>query len=316
MNVDHYFTIGTDHQAQGRPCEDYALSGQLPGGALFGVVADGCSGANANTDVGARALAWAFKRTATDAAYRDSGVLFGEDFHEELAQSFRKHCFTDSPKDTLATVVGFIATPDQAAVYLQGDGALALRYADGSMRFIEFNWANNMPYYLGYQLRPDLVDRYKQQMAAEAGPHPFTQTTVHVPCAFAPMLERLPAAPVREEFTLEQAQSNFVLRFNPRAEGIVALAVMTDGVTQVGALPGADVAPAFTAFKNTQGEFLKRRLMKALKDFKKDGAVPRDDVGIAAVWFGTVAASATSPEVPAATSAPAASTAAAEQGGV
>jgi hypothetical protein len=277
MNVDHYFTIGTDHQTQGRPCEDYALSGQLPGGAVFGVVADGCSGANAHTDVGARALAWAFNRAATDAAYRDTDVLFGAEFHDSFVEAFRKLCYTENPKDTLATVVGFIATPGQAAVYLQGDGALALRFADGSTRFLEFNWANNMPYYLGYQLRPYLNDAYVQQIAAEAGPHPFTQTTTLVPAT---------AAPVREDFTVQKACAGYVLRFNPRAEGIVAMAVMTDGVAQVGTLPACEVAHDFTAFKNTQGEFLKRRLMKALKDFKKEGAVPRDDVGIAAVWFG------------------------------
>jgi hypothetical protein len=287
MNVDHYFTIGTDHQAQGRPCEDYALSGTLPGGAVFGVVADGCSGANANTDIGARALAWAFKRTATDAAYQNPAVLFGHFFHGELVEAFARHSYTGSPDDTLATVVGFIATPDQAAVYLQGDGALALRYADGSTRFIEFNWANNKPYYMGYQLRPHLADRYEQEVTAEAGAHPFTQTTLHAPSPSATLTERLPDEPVREEFTLLQVKAGHVLRFNPRAEGIVAMAVMTDGVTQVGALPALQVAQAFTAFKNSQGEFLKRRLIKALKDFKREDAVPRDDVGVAAVWFGS-----------------------------
>lgn len=302
MNVDHYFTIGTDHQAQGRPCEDYALSGELPGGAVFGVVADGCSGANANTDIGARALAWAFRNLATDHATRHSGLPFNDHFHGELLVEFMKARYSQEVKDYLATLVGFIATPETAAVYVQGDGVMALCYADGSMRLVEFSWANNMPYYLGYRIQPHLAQEYESQMAIEGGPQPFTQTTTYLPGPAAPLPEQLSDILTSEFFKLDQVKNGHVLRFNPREEGIVAMAVMTDGVAQIGAVPSLQllqVARAFTAFKNNQGAFVKRRLLKALKDFKREDALPRDDVGMACVWFGT-APNTVAPPAPAA----------------
>ena len=59
LTADHYFTIGTTHARAGEPCEDYALSGTLKDGRVYGIVTDGCSGANARTDLGARVLALA-----------------------------------------------------------------------------------------------------------------------------------------------------------------------------------------------------------------------------------------------------------------
>jgi hypothetical protein len=307
MNVDHFFTIGTDHQAQGRPCEDYALSGPLDGGAVFGVVADGCSGAKAHTDVGARALAWAFPR-ALAVHGAAPGQWFGPGFQQALQESFRQHQYGGARENYFATVAGFVATPDDAAVYLQGDGAVALRYADGRVRLIELAWWDNTPFYLNYQLHPDLLRQFEQRFD-DGVIEPLVQvsTTVHRLGATAPIrtaaadVLAAPAAgvpaggveglvtettvPIRERFALADTYEGHVLRFKPREEGIVAMAVLTDGVSQVGALPATDVVRELMAFKNHQGEFVKRRLLKALRELRREGSAPRDDLGMAAVWF-------------------------------
>lgn len=307
MNVDHFFTIGTDHQAQGRPCEDYALSGAFDGGAVFGVVADGCSGAHAHTDVGARAIAWAFKR-ALAVHGAASGQWFGPGFQQALKDCFLLHQYAGSASDYLATVAGFAATPDDAAVYLQGDGAVALRYADGTIRLIELAWWDNTPFYLNYQLHPELLRQFEQRFD-DGVIEPLVQVTTtlrmagavppgrnHAADVLATAAPGVPPggvqglvtvqdAPVRERFALEQTYEGHVLRFKPRQEGIVALAVLTDGISQVGALPTPDVVLELMAFKNHQGEFVKRRLLKALKELRREDAVPRDDLGMAAVWF-------------------------------
>jgi hypothetical protein len=61
LTADHYFTIGTTHARAGEPCQDYALSGALKDARVYGIVTDGCSGANARTDLGARVLALALE---------------------------------------------------------------------------------------------------------------------------------------------------------------------------------------------------------------------------------------------------------------
>ena len=61
LTADHYFTIGTSHARAGEPCQDYALSGTLKDARVYGIVTDGCSGANARTDLGARVLALAME---------------------------------------------------------------------------------------------------------------------------------------------------------------------------------------------------------------------------------------------------------------
>jgi hypothetical protein len=284
MNLDHFFTIGSAHHVQGTPCEDYALSGMLPSGVAFGVVADGCSGAQANTDVGARAIAWAFKKALTEREAEPSH-WFDVGFTERLKAAFVGHQFAGAREDYLATVVGFAATPDYASVYVHGDGAVALRYADGRMELIEFNWWDNMPFYLNYQAHTEWLDRFLvpyQDGVIE--PFGVRRTLFKVGEQGLEVLQSL-----HERFSVDQMMNGHVLQFRPAAEGIVAMAVLTDGIEQVGEKPAIEVARDWLGYKNFQGEFVKRRMLKSLKEFRKDGLIPRDDVGIATVWFPEIA---------------------------
>ncbi len=55
FHTDHHFIIGHGHLADGKPCQDYTLSG-LVGGGAYAVVSDGCSSAG-QTDIGSRIIA-------------------------------------------------------------------------------------------------------------------------------------------------------------------------------------------------------------------------------------------------------------------
>lgn len=286
MHADHYFTIGTDHITAGTPCEDYALSGELASGAWFGVVADGCSGAFANTDVGARAIAWAFKRALNDRMV-EPGAWFGAGFSELLTDAFRQHQYDGNRLDYMTTVVGVVGTPEAASVYIHGDGAVALRYADGSMRLIELAWWDNTPFYLNYKLYPDLLDRFMARFA-DGIIEPFTQVTT----TFRQGVDELIIdAPVRERWAMSDAHEGHVLSFRPAEEGIIAIAVLTDGIDKIGIdpQPQVDVVNQLMSFKNYEGSFVKRRAMKALKEFARAGKPPRDDVAIATLLFPTKA---------------------------
>lgn len=279
MNVDHFFTIGSAHLNQGNPCEDYALSGTLSAECLFGVVADGCSGANANTDVGARALSWAFRRTLEN----DLSVgneLIGTGFHDSLLQTFAGHQYGERD-DYLATVVGFVATPSMARVYVHGDGAVAFKYANGQLKLITFNWQNNMPFYLKYHQHPSLLDEFVGHYP-DQNQKPYSVTTQWGTCAL-----NEPVSPaITQGMTMEQVMKGHVFECHPTDEKIVAMAVITDGIEQVGSLSNFEVAREILAFKNTRGDFVKRRMLKALKTRFNGISAPRDDLGVSAIWFG------------------------------
>ena len=286
MQVDHYFTIGSVHQAQGTPCQDYALSGVLNDSVCYGVVADGCSGANAHTDIGARAISWAFIKTLRERiAGPDTVFAFDMFFHEALRNNFKAMQYDPYlPNDLqnyLATLVAFIATPSHTQVLVHGDGAIAVKYANGDIELREFRWWDNMPFYLAYQQDTDLTDSFYQVYSSE-----FIEP-LSIKCTRfkqgEPALEVLSTSTTR--FSLNDVFKGVVEVFHPEDEEIVALALFTDGIEQLGSDP-LKVAQEFLAFKNFEGEFVKRRVMRALKTFHKEGLVPRDDVGVSVVWFG------------------------------
>lgn len=280
MNADHFFTIGKPHLTQGVPCEDFALSGMLHSALAFGVVADGCSGAQANTDVGARALAYAF-RSALDARQAAGGDWFDTAFTDDLLARFAANQYTGSPADYLATVAGIAATPARAAAYVFGDGALAIRYRDGRRTLIEFEWWDNTPFYLQYRLAPAQLDQFLAPYRdGVIEPLLIRTTTFQEPNGVLVPLEETVT-----RMTADAAFDGCVVPLQPAADGIEALAVLTDGIARLQAVSAREAVHEFLAFKNHAGSFVKRRMLKALGKFAQAGAVPQDDLAMACIWF-------------------------------
>lgn len=284
MQADNYFTIGTSHLKDGSPCEDYSLTEEPRPGLVLGVVSDGCSGANAHTDVGARALSFAFRKVIQD--YRDlpDGWFEGA-FTQRLSDQFRANSYTDTPNDQFATAVGFVTTPDNAAVYVFGDGAYALRFADGRNRLVWFEWDNNAPYYLNYKLYPSLDEEFLASLNP-IRPEPLLEAWTDFRVTGKPdsPIEILAEGSRRLQFNA--AEHGLVRVFRPREDGIEALAVLTDGINRIGDIPGPRAMAEFFAYKNFHGNFVKRRMLRALEQFATSGQRPQDDLAIASVWFG------------------------------
>ncbi|MBF0528398.1 MAG: protein phosphatase 2C domain-containing protein [Deltaproteobacteria bacterium] len=281
MNVDHFFTIGAMHVSQGTPCEDYAWSGHLHSDAVFGVVSDGCSGACANTDIGARTISFALTRTIQSRKV-PGGEWFRGDFFHELRKNFASLRLTDTENDYLATVVGFVATPETASVFLMGDGAIATRDAEGICQLIELDWYGNAPYYLEYTLRSDHRARFLKGL-----PEPSLQAVQRRTTTFSMNETGLSLLGSATKWLgFEALETGLVLDFKPQDQGLRVLAVMTDGISHIGAVPAEAAVAQFLAFKNTRGGFVKRRMRKALTVFSQDGHMPRDDIAVACVWMG------------------------------
>lgn len=284
MHTDSFFSIGSAHGSQGRPCEDYALSGELPSGMCFGVVADGCSGVNAHTDVGARAVAWAYLSSLQDLASGEN--MFPEGHFASLVECLRGHLFTGKATDYLATLIGFVGDQSNLSVLAHGDGAVALRYSDGRMALIELEWRQSMPFYLAYNLSEASLDEFLS-LYQNSDVKPFIKrTTVFMPTDAGPQVLSTSV----EAFPVSAVLQGHVVKLRPTAEGIDCLAVISDGYSQIGTKTGPEVAQELLNYKSYQGAFVKRRMLRALKSYQTEGAGPRDDIGIAAVWFGSEAA--------------------------
>ena len=282
MNADHFFATGHPHLVRGTPCEDYALSGAFDTDTVYGAVSDGCSGMFAHTDVGARALCFAFQK-ALRPRFKEPVQAFGPEFFSALKTGFQANHISTDRQDYFATLVGFVANPRDAAVYLFGDGAYVLRYADGRYKVVWLEWDGNAPFYLNYCLHEDLYREYVGEIQKGVD-DPAHERFIVFREARDGGLKVMESGSIRHDFN--RLEQGYVERFRPADEGLEALAVLTDGLFKIGQVPTPEVARELLAFEDHRGGFVKRRLTVALEAFAQKGSVLRDDLGIACVWFG------------------------------
>ena len=83
ITVSRFVSIGGLHTLAGELCEDYAIAMQR-GGIAIAAVADGCSGARADTDIGARVICHAF------AHVMDGHDASREGRHIDMTSSFQR----------------------------------------------------------------------------------------------------------------------------------------------------------------------------------------------------------------------------------
>ncbi len=267
LTADHYFTLGSTHARAGEPCQDYALSGTLKDGRVYGIVTDGCSGANARTDLGARVLALAME------AELQHTTSLEDCFTPESIQRIRTRLLSmplgGRPQDYLASIVAFCANTTTAKLFMAGDGAYATRHTNGTVQITEASWPDNAPYYLGYCLQPAVAAQFSASAAKGAL---SVQLSTRTTGANSSTTQDIPAQDFLQGWTTEIALSD-----------ISALAICSDGIGQISKLDTLDAATACLAFKNFEGSFVKRRAMKALALWEKNGHIPQDDFSIAAL---------------------------------
>ena len=267
LSADHYFTIGSTHARSGEPCQDYALSGTLEDTRVYGIVTDGCSGANARTDLGARVLALAMEAelqhtTSLDDCFTPASI-------HRIRSRLQSMPLGGTAQDYLASIVAFCATSTAAKLFMAGDGAYATRRTDGTVHITEASWPDNAPYYLGYCLQPAVAAQFNTSAAKGAL---SVQLSTHTTGADTSTTQNIPAQAFLQGWTTEIALGD-----------ISALAIYSDGMGQISKLESLDAATACLAFKNFEGSFVKRRAMKALALWEKNGHIPQDDFSIAAL---------------------------------
>lgn len=269
MNTDKFLKIGVSHHM----CEDYVLSGdENTGTEPFIILADGCSGAP-NTDWGSRLLV----RAGMNYIHRD----FSDEIFARCTLA-SAHTYAQSLQlsdDTLcATLLTLTVEGDIVKTFCCGDGVVAAKDYDGRFLIFEYKFQSGAPYYLRYELS----EEKKQGYLKEFGPH-YSVTRIDLDgdkakketCKYE-IQSNGPIPILAEEFSIEHYQQ---------------IAIFSDGVSQFstggGRIPTfvdlEKIIPELMAFKNTKGEFVKRRCDRAFAKFAENGWANFDDFSMGVI---------------------------------
>lgn len=278
--TDHYFHIGNAHLGSGKPCQDYAIS-SIYNGAAFAVVSDGCS-TGRHTDVGSRLVSlstlsairdhWITRRSI-DVNYSPAEIAV----EQRVVLASMRDALGLISDDMLATCVYAYITPSGGIVHVQGDGVVAVKYRDGRIVMRNFEWLDNMPYYSAYKngSAQSFIDAHGGDLH---GVRLKEEVWVSVSDSEYRSVDLV-------EHSLSAGMRGITINIDADdiEEYIEFIAVFSDGVTQIDGVRWHDAVGDFLAFKNTKGDFAKRRMIRGIKDAGKIGKGPFDDISYAVV---------------------------------
>ena len=273
IQVDTYVTPKSRH----RICEDYVLGrcDPLP----HVILADGCSSSR-GSHLGAMILAHAAGKELT--GYYGN-TIDGADFtfNNNLPDYFdmgdavihRARMTADQlgidPQALDATLMTAFCHRNTVIVYVYGDGvAAAGPDVSGRYSIMDVSCPENAPFYLSYRLDAARrkaysarFDQPKQVCAMENNRRTVQQKTFDEPVIFQFDLDITPVVLIA-------------------SDGLSAFVRKGERLPYI---PLADIVPAFTAFKNYNGQFLKRRARRAIKAFEKEDIHPTDDLSMGVI---------------------------------
>lgn len=278
FSTDHYFHIGSAHYSSGKPCQDYALSGSNESVACA-IISDGCS-TGRHTDVGARVLTLSTLQAIRNHVKASEGALNTA----VVSITSRQQQFIGTSRiilgletsDMLATCGYAYLTKHGGFVHIQGDGVVGLKYRDGRIKMSRYEWANNTPFYPSYG--EDGIEKF-------VGAHGGDLEAKRLLCST--VIRQASGSYAEEssqEFTLREGLEGIVTKISQEElDEVEFVAVFSDGVTQIENFSWRDAVSAFLSFKNTGGEFAKRRMIRGIKDMQQSGKGPVDDISYAVV---------------------------------
>ena len=264
--LDSYYTIGKLHLF----CEDYVGQGWQP--LPYVILADGCSAAP-DSDLGARLLVLTARRLLPRFALKGYDLAERTARHWSLGRRIIRRAarqVRDLGVDTAvldATLL--IAWCDGEAIHghLYGDGCIATRQADGSVRAIQIEYAENAPFYLSY-----LLDAKRCALYCEAVGNAQMAQSIH---EFG-----------EGEATARQAAFDAPIVFSFPLTTFPEVAVATDGLHSLMNVETGkrveilEVARRLLDFPNLEAGFMKRQIRSVLVEYGQQKVFNLDDVGM------------------------------------
>lgn len=267
FRADAHFRMGSAHEAEGSPCQDYALSENemMP----FAALSDGCS-SSGKTDLGARLWCLTARQLRLFSATASN---YSSLIKPMIVDTANRLGLVDADLDATLGLI-FLLRNGGIRSLLWGDGVMAARTPRGT-EIMTVEWSGNMPGYLSYELSINRCAEFIRQseaLAEGAAPCRVTYTTIKDDGTVDTWRDGYHA-----DVALRGMQANW-------PPGTEIAAIMSDGVSQVSGLTTQEVVTELLSIGPArQGAFARRRLQAALKKFAKDGHKPIDDISFAAL---------------------------------
>ena len=286
MNCDCAIYTGKAHSI----CEDYARVIDM-NECSYAIISDGCSSSK-DSDVGSRILSLCIEKVLKTSAY----TLFymcknGGDYELNHIKYWLKSVNLSRINMGLKTeaidatlILAEVDTcKNRYCIKFFGDGVAAIGFKDGSIDIVSIEYPSGYPFFINYYLDEG---RFKQWMEyandCTLKKYSIIENKCKIHCVSCAKLVNNISSPY-----LMGSTKN--LKF---------ISIMSDGVSSFSKLlvnetskttknvPLEEVLPRILAFKNYQGEFVKRRLQRFLKDIKKDSWQHNDDLSMATIHVG------------------------------
>ena len=232
-------------------CQDYAYSD-----ASCLIISDGCS-CSQNSDIGARILALCAKIVLQDYKERDY-KQFGYTVITKArtiidAMKLNKECLD-------ATLIIAFPEEDYIRVFIYGDGFVInnLFSLSENLELKRIIYTSGAPYYLSYWIDKERLKGYHREFN---GPL-FIKDGISV---------------VETNYDSETSFTYFTPRITIASDGLASFFSPSMGVK----IAEPDVAISMTSFKTLKGEFLKRRVLKAVQNYAKRNIYHMDDIALA-----------------------------------
>ena len=248
-------------------CEDYILYGNRPEGPYV-ILADGCSSAP-NTDIGARLICLAAQK------YMQAlhGKLNRKDMVQKVMNRALLSCESLGIESSCLHATLLVMHVEDNLVHVNGwgDGHAIITWQDGTSRDYSVSFQNEMPWYPLYHVTPHLMARYAL-LTDGKNPILSPDLLIHIKTG------------LDGEYYRYETVDGLCLCF-AEMEAVRSISIASDGLGSFlnvdakadGPMDPKGIAKELLAFKNTNGEFLKRRAGKTIKRYKMNTEGDRYD---------------------------------------
>ncbi len=258
VKVDSYYVMGQSHLVT----QDYAISGTEP--FPYIILSDGCS-SSSHTDIGARLLAMAAKQYLTKKVLNNKRIN-AKKLILKVASKASAAANNLGAANTLldATLMIVFMMNNQVYIYVFGDGAIFYTTKSGDFSIINISYSHNAPYYPVYQIDESRDKQYRMKSMNDFKISESSKTS-------------------QKENIYEPTELVF-----PVSE-LSSLLIATDGVSSFYDTKNSkpvkidSIAKELSDFKNTKGDFIKRRIKRILKKGAATEIYNMDDLAVGAM---------------------------------
>ena len=241
-------------------------------------IADGCSSAK-DSDIGARIIAscvsnhdaYRLKHCLTNFSIKFQYKNLGLCAILSAIPIIRQLGLDDVCLDS--TVITSFLDGEFIKTFVYGDGNIIVKWKDGRLELNSIFYSMEAPYYLSYLLDELSDQKYETRFGRIT--KKVTKTDL--------ISEEIEKA---EEFVFNDVESSI---FVFPCEEVEFIAITSDGLGTFfnssgnNSISTIKVAKELANFKVLKGPFLKRRMRKALDDYKKDGIFHSDDLSMGVI---------------------------------